>query len=403
MRISTAQIYNAGVSGIDTQQSALSHTQQQIASGRRIQTPSDDPIAASQALTLSQAKDRITQYGANIDAAKDALGLNDSVLSQVNDVLQSLRTLVVSAGNPSLNDTDRASLATDAAGQLQTLIGIANTKDADGHYLFSGFAGDTQAFTTSGSGAIVYNGDQGNRTLDVAPGRSMQASYNGSDVFQQVRNGNGSFVASASGSNTGGGTIDAGSVVNPSLLPGDTYRLQFNVSGGVTTYDVIDVTTSTTVSSGNAYTSGGTITVAGMQVAVGGAPASGDTFTLAPSTSQSVFTTLQNLITTLKTPAAGTAANAQLQNGLSAALANIDQASDHVLTIRADAGAGLSELDSLASSNSDRSLQYDATMSRLTDLDYNKALSDFARQQLSLQAAQKSFAAISSLSLFNFL
>jgi flagellar hook-associated protein 3 FlgL len=403
MRISTAQIYNAGVSGIDTQQSALSHTQQQIASGRRIQTPSDDPIAASQALTLSQAKDRITQYGANIDAAKDALGLNDSVLSQVNDVLQSLRTLVVSAGNPSLNDTDRASLATDAAGQLQTLIGIANTKDADGHYLFSGFAGDTQAFTTSGSGAIVYNGDQGNRTLDVAPGRSMQASYNGSDVFQQVRNGNGSFVASASGSNTGGGTIDAGSVVNPSLLPGDTYRLQFNVSGGVTTYDVIDVTTSTTVSSGNAYTGGGTITVAGMQVAVGGAPASGDTFTLAPSTSQSVFTTLQNLITTLKTPAAGTAANAQLQNGLSAALANIDQASDHVLTIRADAGAGLAELDSLASSNSDRSLQYDATMSRLTDLDYNKALSDFARQQLSLQAAQKSFAAISSLSLFNFL
>jgi flagellar hook-associated protein 3 FlgL len=231
----------------------------------------------------------------------------------------------------------------------------------------------------------------------------MQASYNGSDVFQQVRTGNGSFVAAAGATNTGAGTIDAGSVVNPSLLPGDTYRLQFSVSGGVTTYDVIDVTTSATVSSGNAYTSGGTITVAGMQVAVTGAPASGDTFTLAPSTSQSVFTTIQNLVATLRTSASGAAGTAQLQNGLTAALSNLDQASDHVLTVRASAGAGLSELDSLASSNSDRSLQYDTTMSRLTDLDYNKALSDFARQQLSLQAAQKSFAAISSLSLFNFL
>jgi flagellar hook-associated protein 3 FlgL len=140
-----------------------------------------------------------------------------------------------------------------------------------------------------------------------------------------------------------------------------------------------------------------------MQVSVSGAPANGDSFTLAPSTSQSIFTTIQNLISTLRTPATGTAAQAQLQNGLTAALSNIDQASDHVLTVRADAGAGLSELDSLASSNSDRSLQYDTTMSRLTDLDYNKALSDFARQQLSLQAAQKSFASISSLSLFNYL
>jgi flagellar hook-associated protein 3 FlgL len=140
-----------------------------------------------------------------------------------------------------------------------------------------------------------------------------------------------------------------------------------------------------------------------MQVAVSGAPASGDAFTLAPSTSQSVFTTIQNLIATLRTPASGTAANAQLQNGLSAALANLDQASDHILTVRADAGAGLSELDALSSANSGRSLQYDSTVSRLTDLDYNKALSDFARQQLSLQAAQKSFAAISGLSLFNFL
>ena len=154
----------------------------------------------------------------------------------------------------------------------------------------------------------------------------------------------------------------------------------------------MDVTTSTTVSSGNAYTSGTAITVAGMQAAVSGAPANGDAFTLAPSTSQSIFTTVQNLVNVLRTPAAGAAPGAALGNGLSAALGNLDQAIDHTLTVRATFGASLKELDSLDSGNSDRSIQYDQTISRLTDLDYNQALSDDARQQLALEAAQKSFA-----------
>jgi len=403
MRISTAQIYQRGVSGIADQQSTLSRTQQQIASGKRIQTPSDDPVGAAQALALTQAKDRVGQFGANIDAAKDALALNDSVLSQVTEVLQSLHTLTIQGGNNALNDTDRASLAADAAGRLQELLGLANSQDGNGSYLFSGFASNTQPFVTAPSGTIVYNGDQGVRQLDVAPGRSVPIAYNGSLSFERVRTGNGSFAVSAGGSNTGTGVTSTGTVVDPSLLPGDTYRLQFNVSGGVTTYDVLDVTSATTVSSGNAYTSGGTITVAGMQVSVTGAPANGDTFTLAPSASQSIFTTVQNLIATLKSPTSGTGGNAQLQNGLNASLASIDQALDHVLSVRADGGATMRELDTLSSGNADQTQQFDQTLSRLQDLDYNQALSDFARQQLSLEAAQKSFAKVTSLSLFDYL
>jgi flagellar hook-associated protein 3 FlgL len=403
MRISTAQIYSAGVESIARQQDALLHTQQQVAAGKRLLVPSDDPLAAAQSLTVQQAKDKITQYAANNDTAKDALGLNDSVLSQVTDLLQSVRTLAINAGSPGLNDSDRASLATDAQSQLDHLIGLANTQDGDGRFLFAGFASDRQPFVNAAGGGVTYNGDQGTREIEVAPGRSLPLGASGSAVFEQIRNGNGSFAATASGANTGTGTISAGTVVNPALLPGDTYRLQFNVAGPVTTYDVIDVTTATTVSSGNAYTSGSAITVAGMQVAVSGAPANGDAFTLAPSTSQSVFTTVQNLINTLRTPAPPGPATTALQNGLTASLSDLDQALDHVLTVRAGFGASLRELDALATGNADRSTQYDQTISRLTDLDYNQALSDFARQQLSLEAAQKSFLKITSLSLFNFL
>lgn len=403
MRISTLQIYQRGVNAIDTQQSALSRTQQQIALGKRIGTPSDDPIGAAQSLTLTQAKARIAQYGSNIDAARDALAQDDSVLGQVTDLLQSVRTLALNGGNSGLNDKDRASLATEASGRLQQLLGLVNLQDGDGRYLFSGFSANTQPFVTAPSGAITYNGDQGQRTLDVAPGRTVPIAYNGSAVFEAVRTGNGSFSALAGGANAGTGVIGGATVTNPSLLPGDTYRLQFSVSGGVTTYDVIDTTTSTTVSSGNPFTSGATIGIAGMQVSVTGAPAAGDQFTLAPSVTQSVFQTLQNLIATLGTPASGATGATRLQNDLNRSVLDIDQALDHILSTRADAGATLRELDALSTGNDDRNLQLDTSLSRLNDLDYNKALSDYARQQLSLDAAQKSFAKVSGLSLFDYL
>ena len=403
MRISTAQFYERGIAGIEQQQSSLSRTQQQIALGKRILTPADDPVGAAQSLALNQAKDRVGQYSGNISAAQDSLGQDDSVLSQIGDVLQTLHTLTIQAGNSGLNDADRASLANDAAGNLQQLLGLVNSQDGNGNYIFSGFASATEPFVTSPSGAIVYNGDQGVRTLDVSASRTVPIATNGSAAFEQIRNGNGAFVTSAASGNTGTGVVNAGNVVDPSLLPGDSYQVKFNVVAGVTTYDVFDVTTATTVSAGNAYTSGGSITVAGMQVAVSGAPASGDTFGLAPSGAQSIFTTVQNLIATLRKPAGTAAGNAALQNGLNASLADINQALDHVLTVRADGGATLRELDTLSSGNADQSQQYDQTLSRLNDLDYNQALSDFARQQVSLQAAQKSFAQVTSLSLFDYL
>lgn len=404
MRISTAQIYDRGVDGIERQQSALSRNQEHIAAGKRILTPSDDPVGAAQTVSVTQSKDRLSQYGSNVDAAKDALAQNDSVLGQVEDVLQSVRTLAVQAANGTLSDSDRKSLATDVSSRLQQLLSLSNSRDGNGNYMFAGFATGTQPFALDASGTVTYSGDQGQRTLDVAPGRAMAIAFDGSATFLQVRDGNGSFTSTAASANTGTGVISPGSVVTPSLLPGDTYRIQFSGSGTSTTYDVVDVTTGASVSTGNPYSSGAAITVAGMQVNVSGAPASGDTFTLAPSGAQSLFKTLQDLASALTTPASGNpAAIAALQTNAAGALASLDQALDHVLTLRATGGASLRELDDLSSGNADRSTQYDQTLSRLNDLDYNQALSDFAKQQVALQAAQQSFAKVSGLSLFDYL
>ena len=399
MRVSTALLYALGVDAIGRQNERLLRIQQHVASGRRMLAPSDDPIGSAQALTVAQAKARTTQYSTNVGAATDALAHTENVLGQVSNVLQAVRTHAVAAGGPALNDSDRRSIATDLRAQLAQLTALANAKDGDGAYMFAGFATATQPFAEA-AGGVAYSGDSGQRSLEVSPGRHLPISASGDQVFMRIANGNGTFVAAAAGANTGSGVITPGSVVDPTALTGDSYRIQFT---SATTYDVVDTTTASVVSAGNAYTSGSAITVAGMQVSISGAAAGGDQFTLAPSVSQSIFRTIGDLITTLEANVVGATDRTRLANGLNRGLADLDQALEHVLTVRAEMGAGMRELDTLAAGNESQQLLHDQTLSRLQDLDYNAALSDFARQQLALEAAQKSFIQVSRLSLFDYL
>ena len=318
-------------------------------------------------------------------------------------MLQSIRTSAVSAGAGSLNDSDRATIAGDLTSQLQQLVALANSKDGSGHYMYAGFQSSTQPFVQNASGGITYQGDQGQQELQVSTSRTLPVTYSGNAIFDQIKNGNGTFVAGAAATNTGSGIIGATQVTTPASVNGDSYSLNFHVVSGVTTYDVVDTTTSTTLSAGNAYTDGSAITVGGQQLSISGSPSDGDAFSLTPSTQQSIFTTVQNLINTLNTPASTPAGRTALTNGINQGLQNIDQSLGNVLSVQASGGASLRELDSITTENQDRSLQYQSTLSNLQDLDYNKALSDFSRQQLALTAAQKAFAQVSGLSLFNYM
>src|SRR5262249_41119373 len=158
-------------------------------------------------------------------------------------------------GSGVLADSDRASIATELEGRLAHVLGIANGKDGGGHFLFAGFQSNTQPFVATPTGA-TYLGDQGQAVLQVASGRQLASGETGSTVCETIRPGNGTFVRPGGASTAGPGTVGGGQVVTPAAITGHTYTLQFNVAAGVTTYDVIDATTSSTVSTGNAYTPG---------------------------------------------------------------------------------------------------------------------------------------------------
>jgi len=399
MRISTQEYYNRSINVMLEQQSALSQIQNQVASGKRVNTPADDPIAAVHILELERTKTESEQFGKNSDLARSRLSLEEQGLADAGSLMQRVRELVVQASNTgTLSDNDRKSIASELSARLDELEALSNRKDSNGEYLFSGFSTLTQPFVVDGTGAVQYAGDQGNRQLQVGPTQRVADGHSGFDVFMDIPSGNGTFATGAAAANTGSGIVDAGSVSNVSAWVPDNYTLTFTTP---TSWAVTD-SLGNSVATG-AYTSGSSIAFRGVQVTVTGAPAAGDTFAVKKSTSQDAFTTLRGIVSALNTPATTPALKAQLSSTLSASLQQIDQTTDHFLGVRATVGARLSSLDNADDSRAALNVDIETSLSGLRDLDYASALSKMQQQVVGLQAAQLSYSKISQLSLFNYL
>lgn len=413
MRISTSTLYDVNITALNQQQAKMIQTQQQVSAGRRIMTPADDPAGAALSLHVAQADAMNSQYGSNIERAQSSLSLSEGILHTVTSVLQDIRTTTVSAGNTIiLSNADRKAIANDLQGRLDELVTLANTTDATGNYLFSGFQGKAQPFVNTPAG-MQYMGDDGQRMIQVSSAGQVAVSGSGADIFMRIKNGNGTFVTQAAPANTGSGVVNLGSVTDPTLLTNNNYQIDFAVVAGVTTYAVINTTTATQVLPplpapavpGVPYVSGQDISFDGMQFDIQGAPANGDQFTVVPSTGEPVFKTISDLINALNAPIypGNVASSTQYSASVGRALNGLDRSIDNVLSIQASMGSRLRWLDSEKSTMEDLGIQYKQVLSQLQDLDYNKAISDLNQQKITLEASQKSFKLVSGMSMFDYM
>ena len=449
MRISTNQIYAGAARSIERNQSQLVRLQNQLSTNRRLLSPADDPIAAARALTVRQSQEVAAQYGENQQEASARLGLLDVQLTAVGDLLQGVRNRVVQAGNTILADSDRQAIAAELETRVDELLGIANSRNADGEYLFSGHQGATVPFARSAASsttaAVTYYGDDGLRSLQVGPSQQMPTNVAGSELFMNIRDGNGSFSTAALGNgggslpNQGSGQIDPGSVLDPqkwrdALAGGFPWQdasnrqlqIQFSQVGGTLSYQLFDASTPAppaaslppaAVSAVLPFTPGQAIPLVtttqppaapvstdfGAQVVVKGTPAAGDTFAVEPSANKSMFQTVQELVDLLRTPLASSTGRSDFTGKLQQHLVNVDQALANVSRVQSTIGTRLQQLDSLLNATAAIDIQYQATLSALEDVDYAQAISDFMRQQATLEAAKKSFVAVSDLNLFKYL
>jgi flagellar hook-associated protein 3 FlgL len=398
MRVSSDTLRMAFLNALATAQSRIVATQEQVSTGRRVNAPSDDPVAAARIAQLDASLARLDQYQSNGINARHQLGLEEEALAKVIDNLQRVRELTVQANSAALGPGDRAVVAAELRERRDALLALANATDSGGRYLFGGYSEITQPFTSSGSG-VVYNGDQGQRTVQISESRFVAIGDSGAQIFQRIPSGNGTFSVAAAAGNTGTGVLGAGTVVNPAAYVQDTYAINFT---SPTTYEVRD-SANALVSSGTYTAPGQSIAFLGIDVALTGAPATGDSYTVAPSVNRDVFTTLDGLISALERPLGDNAGRARLHNEVGQALLDVDQATSHMISARADIGSRVRALDDEAALGEGFELQLAQTLSSIRDLDYAEALSRLSQQLFGLEAAQQAFARTQGLSLFRYL
>jgi flagellar hook-associated protein 3 FlgL len=400
LRISTGQLQQRAVDKMLQLQTQLSHTQQQVATGKQVLTPADNPSAAARALGLDREIAVTEQYQTNAALANDRQVREEDVLASVTDLLQRVSELVVQGNNDSNNAGDRRAIATELRERLDELLGLANTRDANGEYLFSGFQGNTQPFTHDGNGTFTYNGDQGQRFLNIGPGVQVAMTDSGDDVFQRIRGGNGVFTVVPDSANAGTGVITPGTVAG-SFIP-DTYTLSFAqvTASDPVTYQVRD-STDKVVTEGT-YVSEADIGFNGAQVSVSGSPADGDTFEIRPSGHQDLFTTVCNLADAFAQAADDPTGRADLHNSVNRGLVELQGALENVVQARTRVGSRLNTIDSQKDGNDAYLLSSRTTLSSVQDLDYAEAVSRLQLQLTGLQAAQQAYLKIQGLSLFNY-
>lgn len=209
MRVSSSMLYNTGLQGLMKLQSQMFQTQNQLSTGRRMLTPADDPIGASEALEVSQSKGVNKQFLENQADAMMQVGTVEAVVAGVGERLTRIIEQAAEAANPTLNDSQRGMIASELRLNLESIIEFANSQDGTGLYIFAGnktnvdggpFQKNTSATMTGpphalgGNTYVNYGGDAGVPAVQVTASKQMPLTINGNDMFMQVRDGQGNVL-----------------------------------------------------------------------------------------------------------------------------------------------------------------------------------------------------------------
>ncbi|MFW6093477.1 MAG: flagellar hook-associated protein FlgL [Pseudomonadota bacterium] len=412
MRISTQQIHAQALNQMLDVQRQTADTQQQIATGRKYATAADDPLAAVGVERLNRELAVREQYEKNIDLADSELRLEESTLDQAMDLLQRVRELAVQAGNPVTSAEDRGFIATEVESRLDELMDVMNTRLASGDYLFGGTAGGQPPFVRDAGGAVRYQGDEGQRAVQIDGSTRLPVNDSGQRVFMDVASNRTVATARAHPGNGDPGAAVAGQPRTTdqqaleSLAP-DGLVVEFQPladdPGGLPNYTVRRRSDGRVVDGleNVRFEPGAAIEAGGVALDIQGQPRAGDRFLVETSEKQDVLTTVSKLAEGLRSlSASGEDADAY-QTLLGDTYTNLDNAMASILEAEAEIGARMNVMESVREQHAEVKELSTDLKSDLEDVDFAKAISDLDHQTVVLEAAQQSFMRISRLSLFD--
>lgn len=406
MRISTNQIYDQSIRAIMDNQRGLAETQESLATGKKLNRPSDDPVGAAKVIRLTEELDQLNQYQRNIDLVTGSLEQQEAVLSNINDAANRARTLAIQAGSGVLSDADRRAIGAEMEQLRDEVFDLMNTQDADGNYIFAGHQSQSQAFTLNPAATtnpVSFAGDAGENSVQLSDSTRVQSTSSGQEVFQNVLARrdfaiSGTPTASVQASQvTGQGTFDTFHKDNyDPVTPGNNnFRLTLQAGNQAQLTNISSGAVVDTVS----YTAGEPFVVKGMQFTLSGS--AGDTvdISLNPPEKKNLANTINDLYRALTNNTSGV----NLQESINDAVVGIDNAQQKIALERSSIGGRLNVAESIYETNLDLEIAAKETRSSIEDVDYAEASAEFAKQETALNAALATFPRISNLSLFDYI
>jgi len=409
MRVSTAQFYQQSALQMSSKSSDVNEQMAYLSSGKRVLTAKDDAVQYGTLVGYKESLANIDKYQRNITQAESHNNLQEIVFADAELLLDKINQDMLLANNGRMSTEDLQSLATQTRNNFNQLLDLANSQNANGDYIFSGYQTEKKPFSQQVDGSVNYSGDTGVNELQVAKNINIATNQTGDAAFLKVANAIGDFSVSypaPPASNTSSVAVESANI---------TDRNAYNISAGPYTFATDPITNNLTVTDSTLtvvfpvlpalpapFVAGQTISFDGIDVTLNGNPLPGDSFTISEQEEVSIFETINDAIAWMERGSVSTDQE-QYQVDYNAILNQLNSAMTHITSRRVDSGIRLQVLESQKNRHLDSELNITTGKSNIEDLDFAKAISEFEQSKLALQASQQAFSKVQGLSLFNYI
>ncbi|WP_434466631.1 flagellar hook-associated protein FlgL [Aeromonas dhakensis] len=402
MRITTNMVYDRNITSLNGANERLSTAYEQLMTGNKFKTAGEDPSGMSQKLALTKEIDLFKQYGVNGSLLENSLGHEETVLTALNTAMTSAQTLIQKANDSAVGYEDRQAIASELEGLQKQMFDLMNSKNSQGEYIFGGNQSKTQPFIQDASGNYIFQGDTGQRKIQVSPTVQIAANDSGFNLFEIVPTRRTSSAASA---NIQVGVADQGHFdsfyrnnYDPSLAS-NQYTVN-TIAGTPDTYEIRDGG-GTLLQSGD-YVAGNKIPFNGLELTLS-LPAGGgaaQNFVLDPPQNNNILDGMSDFITALRDPNI-TPDTFQLK---------VADATAHMKNARLNVDQGLGEiggrmngLEQVMGSNEGLSTLNQQARAKVSEADLYEVIATLSKEDAALSATQLSFSKISKLTLFDYI
>ena len=399
-RISSFHNYQAVQTDFRRQEGNIHHNQEQLASGKKLLSPSDNPLATHYVQNASQQSEQIRQHIENISLARGRLDSQEVILSNMEGLAAQSKTVMMRMINGAWSDSEREAYGKEIAAHKRNFVELANSKDENANYIFSGTKLDKKPFFNDSNGAIAYAGDGYSRKLKVSNFYEIPIHEPGNELFMEIKNGLGDYAPSYALQT--GSELLLEKAVNIDKEDAGAYQVTFvslgNDSLGHESFGY-ELMRNGKVVKTDQYDPSLDINYKGLSISFKGKISPGDTVTLEAENKLNAFEAFERVAALVKESGYDESKTAEFDR----LIVDFDSIFSHIGRARTTLGVRLNTLDTQEHQHEDFIMALEKSKSNFEDLDYSEAVVEFSKNTRALQASQTAFGKTKDLSLFNYI